>query len=68
MTLNDISIQFNNFLTRFGLQINSRSIMDMFLLFTFVIPASILFYLIFDKFRHKILVDLGQHKWLVRWK
>ena len=66
--MSDIIKQINLILVRFGLQTSGRSIMDLYLIFTFSVPVSILIYLIFDKYRHKILVELGQHKWIVRLK
>ena len=66
--MSDIIKQINAIVVRFGLQTSGRSIMDLYLIFTFSVPVSILIYLIFDKYRHKILVELGQHKWIVRLK
>ena len=57
-----------NIIIKLGIDDAGKSLLDLYLIFVIAIPISILAYLIFDKYRHKILVDLGQHKWIVRMK
>jgi hypothetical protein len=52
----------------FGLQDGFRSLADLYLIFTITVPISILVYLIFERYRIKMFVDLGNHKWIVKLK
>ena len=52
----------------FGLQDGGRSLLDLYLIFTITVPISILIYLIFERYRIKMFVDLGNHKWIVKLK
>ncbi len=52
----------------FGLQDGSRSLLDLYLIFAITVPISILVYLIFERYRTKLFVDLGNHKWIVKLK
>jgi hypothetical protein len=53
------------FLDHFGI-LNQKSWMDYYFIFITTIPTSILAYLIFDRYKLKIMIDLGNHKWIVR--
>ena len=44
----------------------SRSNQDIFIIFVISVPLSLLLFLIFNRYRHWMLVDLGFHKWLVK--
>jgi hypothetical protein len=44
----------------------NRSNGDIFVIFMISAPLSLLLFLIFNRYRHWILVDLGTHKWLVK--
>jgi hypothetical protein len=52
------------YLDRFGI-LNQKSLMDYYFIIITTIPISILAYLIFDKFKFKTMVDLGNHKWII---
>lgn len=41
-------------------------IQDFYLPVLISIPLSFLLYLLFHKYRHWILVNLGEHKWLIK--
>jgi hypothetical protein len=60
--------QFKQFVETFGLQDGGRSLLDLYLIFTITVPISILIYLIFERYRIKLFVDLGNHKWIVKLK
>lgn len=57
-----------DFTNTFGLQDGGRSLLDLYLIFTITVPISILVYLIFERYRIKMFVDLGNHKWIVKLK
>ena len=57
-----------DFSSTFGLQDGARSLLDLYLIFTITVPISILVYLIFERYRIKMFVDLGNHKWIVKLK
>jgi hypothetical protein len=38
----------------------------LYLIFLLSIPLSLFFYILYSRYRHWILVDLGEHKWLVK--
>jgi hypothetical protein len=58
----------NKLTETFGLQDGGRSLLDLYLIFTITVPISILIYLIFERYRIKLFVDLGNHKWIVKLK
>jgi hypothetical protein len=58
----------NKLIDTFGLQDGGRSLLDLYLIFTITVPISILIYLIFERYRIKLFVDLGNHKWIVKLK
>jgi hypothetical protein len=62
--LNTIS----NWIETFGLQDGLRSLLDLYYIFAITVPISILIYLIFERYRIKLFVDLGNHKWIVKMK
>ncbi len=45
---------------------NIGDMKDLALIFLVSIPLSILLYILFSKYRHYMLVDLGDHKWLIK--
>jgi hypothetical protein len=55
-------------MVRIGLDKSSKALLDLYAILAFAIPISLLFYLIFDRYKHKILVDLGHHKWIIKFK
>lgn len=59
---------FLDYSKNFGLQDGGRSLLDLYLIFTITVPISILIYLIFERYRIKMFVDLGNHKWIVKLK
>jgi hypothetical protein len=38
----------------------------MYIIFLISVPLSLLLYMVFSKYRHYILIDLGFHKWLIK--
>jgi hypothetical protein len=52
------------FMDHFGI-LNQKSWMDYYFIIITTIPISILAYLIFDKYKFKTMVDLGNHKWII---
>ena len=55
------------YLDHFGI-LNQKSWMDFYFILITTIPISILAYLIFDRYRFKLLVNLGHHEWIVNHK
>jgi hypothetical protein len=55
------------YLDHFGI-LNQKSWMDYYFILITTIPISILAYLIFDKYKFKTIVDLGNHKWIINHK
>jgi hypothetical protein len=43
-----------------------QSLNDIFNIFLISVPLSLLLYLIFAKYKKWIVVDLGNHKWLIK--
>jgi len=43
-----------------------KTLVEIFILFMISIPISLLLYLLFNRYRQKMLIDLGQHKWLIK--
>jgi hypothetical protein len=43
-----------------------KSAEDLYVIFLISVPLSLLLYLVFSKYRHWVLVDLGFHKWLIK--
>lgn len=39
---------------------------EVYIMFLISVPLSLLLFFLFSKKRHKTLVDLGEHKWLVK--
>jgi len=44
----------------------NKTIQDMYVVFLISVPLSLLLYLIFSRYRHWMLIDLGNHKWLIK--
>jgi hypothetical protein len=57
----------NLYLDYFGI-LNQKSWMDYYFIGIVTIPISILAYLIFDRYKFKTMVDLGNHKWIINQK
>jgi len=58
--------QLNDIINIFGVESINKTVQDMFAAFFISVPLSLLLYLIFSRYRHWTLVDLGDHKWLIK--
>jgi hypothetical protein len=58
----------NPIMVRIGFDKSTKALLDIYWIFVVAIPLSLLLYLIFDRYKHKILVDLGHHKWIIKFK
>ena len=43
-----------------------KNLGEFYLLFLITVPLSLLLFLLFSRKKHKTLVDLGEHRWLVK--
>jgi hypothetical protein len=43
-----------------------KTVAEMYVLFLISVPLSLLLFILFSHHRHKTLVDLGEHKWLIK--
>jgi hypothetical protein len=43
-----------------------KTLGELYILFLISVPLSLLLYLLFNRHRSKMLVDLGFHKWLIK--
>jgi hypothetical protein len=53
-------------LIRNSIEVFTKVQSEIYIAFLIAIPLSILLYILFNKYQHKILVDLGYHKWLIK--
>ncbi len=51
---------------KFNLQSYGKSLFDIYLILAIATPVSILAYLIFERYKHKMFIDLGNHKWIIK--
>gem|GEM_PF-4101344 len=58
-----MSLDLEQIITDLSLENN---LSQLYIVFLITVPLSLMLYLIFNKYQHQILVDLGDHKWLVR--
>jgi len=57
---------FDQVVQTLGTENINKTIQDMYVVFLISVPLSLLLYLIFSRYRHWLLVDLGNHKWLIK--
>jgi hypothetical protein len=43
-----------------------KTVGEIYILFIISVPLSLLLYMLFNRHRDKIMVDLGEHKWLIK--
>lgn len=44
----------------------NKNLGELYILFLISVPLSLLLFILFNKHRTKILVDLGDHKWIIK--
>lgn len=68
--MNEITTNISKYLQilleKLNLQTYSKSLFDIYLILAIATPVSILAYLIFERYKHRIFVDLGNHKWIIK--
>jgi hypothetical protein len=62
----NVEILIKKFIPDYGTQGILASLQQIYVIFLVSVPLSLLLYLMFSKYRHYILVDLGHHKWLIK--
>jgi hypothetical protein len=58
----------DNWNNRLNITGGDRFLLDLYFILTIVVPISIFAYYVLDRYKTKIFVDLGYHKWIVRTK
>ncbi len=43
-----------------------KTVGELYVLFLISVPLSLLLFILFNRRRHKMVVDLGEHKWLIK--
>lgn len=62
----NVKILIEKFIPNYEQQGLLGSIQQLYIIFLVSVPLSLLLYLMFTKYRHYMLVELGHHKWLIK--
>jgi len=57
---------YDNYVRLYDQKYLYKTIGELYILFLISVPLSLLLFMLFNRHRNKILVDLGDHKWLIK--
>jgi hypothetical protein len=62
----NVEILTKKFFPDYGTGSIVSSLQQIYIVFLISVPLSLLLFIMFTKYRHYLLVDLGHHKWLIK--
>ena len=67
MSLENYVVNFyDNYIRLYDEKYFSKTVGELYILFLISVPLALLLFILFNRHRHKMLVDLGDHKWLIK--
>lgn len=67
MSLENYVVNFyDNYIRLYDEKYFSKTVGELYILFLISVPLALLLFILFNRHRHKLLVDLGDHKWLIK--